>query len=666
MASLIIVQSAGNTQVTEGGSTDSYTIVLDTQPTADVVITLNGGTQLSPSATTLTFTAANWNVAQTVTVTAINDTIGEGPHFGAITATSTSTDPIFNGLSIAAVPVTIADNDIPTTPRAYTEQTGAANPFNGIDVGVSSTPTFADIDGDGDLDAIVGESGGTLKYYKNTGSSTAPIYTVQTGAANPFNGIDIGSQSAPTLADLDGDGDLDAIVGAYDGRLKYYKNTGSHTTPTYTLQTGSNDPFNDFFLDVGITSKPTLADIDGDGDLDAIVGERFGSLKYWKNTGSNTNPVYVDQGANSPFDGINIGFYATPNLVDLDGDGDLDLIVGERDGNLNYYKNTGSTINPVYTQTGGVDNPFNGIDIGYNSAPTFADLDGDGDLDAIVGEQGGTLKYFISAAAPTVTSGGSASFAENDTGTVYTVIGANPNAGTTLSYSISGTDAALFNIDSSTGVITFKTAPNFEAPTDNGTNNVYNINVTASFGSLSDTKAISITVTNVNDEVPTITSGATTSFAENGRTVYTVTGTDADAGTTLSYSISGTDAALFNINSLTGAVTFKTAPNFEVPNDNGANNIYDINVIASDGSFSDTKAVAITVTIADSNIPNPRRAYLAQLGTANPFNGIGVGSRSAPTFADLDGDGDLDAIIGAFDGTLKYYKNTGSATNPTY
>jgi hypothetical protein len=178
MASLIIVQSAGNTQVTEGGSTDSYTIVLDTQPTADVVITLNGGTQLSPSATTLTFTAANWNVAQTVTVTAINDTIGEGPHFGAITATSTSTDPIFNGLSIAAVPVTIADNDIPTTPRAYTEQTGAANPFNGIDVGVSSTPTFADIDGDGDLDAIVGESGGTLKYYKNTGSSTAPIYTV--------------------------------------------------------------------------------------------------------------------------------------------------------------------------------------------------------------------------------------------------------------------------------------------------------------------------------------------------------------------------------------------------------------------------------------------------------------------------------------------------------
>ena len=455
-------------------------------------------------------------------------------------------------------------------------------------------------------------------------------------------------------------------MGAYDGRLKYYKNTGSHTTPTYTLQTGSNDPFNDFFLDVGITSKPTLADIDGDGDLDAIVGERFGSLKYWKNTGSNTNPVYVDQGANSPFDGINIGFYATPNLVDLDGDGDLDLIVGERDGNLNYYKNTGSTINPVYTQTGGVDNPFNGIDIGYNSAPTFADLDGDGDLDAIVGEQGGTLKYFISAAAPTVTSGGSASFAENDTGTVYTVIGANPNAGTTLSYSISGTDAALFNIDSSTGVITFKTAPNFEAPTDNGTNNVYNINVTASFGSLSDTKAISITVTNVNDEVPTITSGATTSFAENGRTVYTVTGTDADAGTTLSYSISGTDAALFNINSLTGAVTFKTAPNFEVPNDNGANNIYDINVIASDGSFSDTKAVAITVTIADSNIPNPRRAYLAQLGTANPFNGIGVGSRSAPTFADLDGDGDLDAIIGAFDGTLKYYKNTGSATNPTY
>ncbi|WP_414754407.1 FG-GAP repeat domain-containing protein, partial [Anabaena sp. CCY 9910] len=157
----------------------------------------------------------------------------------------------------------------------FNQQTGTANPFNGIDVGSYSTPTSADIDGDGDLDAIVGGGDGTLKYYKNTGSATNPVYTEQTGTANPFNGIDVGFGSTPTLADIDGDGDLDAIVGERDGTLKHYKNTGSAINPVYTVQTGTTNPFNG--IDVGFGSTPTLADIDGDGDLDAIVGERDGT-----------------------------------------------------------------------------------------------------------------------------------------------------------------------------------------------------------------------------------------------------------------------------------------------------------------------------------------------------------------------------------------------------
>jgi hypothetical protein len=97
---------------------------------------------------------------------------------------------------------------------------------------------------------------------------------------------------------------------------------------------------------------------------------------------------------------------------------------------------------------------------------------------------------------------------------------------------------------------------------------------------------------------PVITSAATASFAENGSsTVYTAMGTDADAGTTLSYALSGTDGALFNINASTGAVTFKVAPNFEAPTDAGANNVYDITVTANDGvNTSAARAVAITVT----------------------------------------------------------------------
>ncbi|NYT27919.1 MAG: VCBS repeat-containing protein [Candidatus Thiodubiliella endoseptemdiera] len=92
---------------------------------------------------------------------------------------------------------------------------------------------MADIDGDGDLDLVVGKDDGTLKYYQNTGTTSNPAYEVKTGDDNPFNSIDVGDFSKPTLADIDGDGDLDLVVGGYNGTLKYYQNTGTTSNPAY-------------------------------------------------------------------------------------------------------------------------------------------------------------------------------------------------------------------------------------------------------------------------------------------------------------------------------------------------------------------------------------------------------------------------------------------------
>lgn len=206
--------------------------------------------------------------------------------------------------------------------------------------------------------------------------------------------------------------------------------------------------------------------------------------------------------------------------------------------------------------------------------------------------------------APVISSNGggastSINVAENQVA-VTTVIASDVDAATTLTYSVSGTDAALFDINSSTGVLSFKNAPNFESPADNGGDNVYDLIVTASDGALSDTQSIAITVTNVN-EAPIISSNgggasASISVSENQSAITTVVATDVDASTTISYSVSGTDAALFDINSTTGVLTFKNAPNFESPADNGGNNIFDVIVTASDGSLTDTQAIAITVT----------------------------------------------------------------------
>ena len=109
------------------------------------------------------------------------------------------------------------------TATPFTPLTGAANPFNGFDVGDFSTPALGDVDGDGDLDALGGESNGTVAYLKNTGTATSPAYANQTGAANPFSGLDVSERSTPSLGDLDGDGDLDSIGGEQLGMLFYFR-----------------------------------------------------------------------------------------------------------------------------------------------------------------------------------------------------------------------------------------------------------------------------------------------------------------------------------------------------------------------------------------------------------------------------------------------------------
>ncbi len=114
-AGVTIAQSGGTTVVTEGGATDTYTVVLNSQPTANVTINLAPNGQLTTDVTQLVFTSQNWNIAQPVTVTAVNDTTTEGNHTGTITHTATSTDTAYNNLNLGSVTANITDNDNPPT-----------------------------------------------------------------------------------------------------------------------------------------------------------------------------------------------------------------------------------------------------------------------------------------------------------------------------------------------------------------------------------------------------------------------------------------------------------------------------------------------------------------------------------------------------------------------
>lgn len=207
---------------------------------------------------------------------------------------------------------------------------------------------------------------------------------------------------------------------------------------------------------------------------------------------------------------------------------------------------------------------------------------------------------------PTIDSADTMTVAENQTAAID--VDASDADNDTLTYAITGgADAALFGIDSSTGVVTFNTAPDFEMPADVGGDNVYNFDVEVTDGNMgSATQSIAITVADVFENTdPEITSSATSSVQENQTFGIDVDASDVDVEQMLSYAITGgPDAALFGINASSGVVTFNSVPDFEMPADDGMDNVYNLTVTVSDGAGgSDMQDVAITVTdVRDTNI----------------------------------------------------------------
>ncbi len=213
------------------------------------------------------------------------------------------------------------------------------------------------MDGDGDLDVVIGAGDGHLEYFKNTGSPTAPDFEEIGGFASPFGDILLVGGASPVLADLDGDGDGDLLSGQADGVLRYFENSGNSSAPGFLELAGALNLFRG--IDIGSNSHPDLADLDGDGDFDCVIGRAGSLLRYLANTGSASAPDFLLlTGSASPVDGITLTG-SHPNLVDFDGDGDLDLLVASTAvAGIPYFENTGTTTVPAFVARTGAANPF--------------------------------------------------------------------------------------------------------------------------------------------------------------------------------------------------------------------------------------------------------------------------------------------------------------------
>ncbi len=282
--------------------------------------------------------------------------------------------------------------------------------------------------GDLDLDLFVSGSAGTLLHRENIGTPSAPAWGPTVW---PWAGVTYGysGYSAPAFVDIDSDGDQDLFMGGWSiGQVKFYENQGTLAAPNMVL---IDADWNNVRHKL---SRPVFADIDADGDFDFFTGGQDGSIQFRENTGTPAEPswgalnpawmgvhVYRNDDTNALY------HYIAPAFADIDDDGDLDLFVGRYEpGDITMFENVGTPFVPALAA--GIA-PYAGISVGTSSAPTFGDIDGDGDLDMLVGRNDGQVSYFQNTGTPSSAAWGvtNHNYLGIDVGTWSTPVFANLN-----------------------------------------------------------------------------------------------------------------------------------------------------------------------------------------------------------------------------------------------
>ncbi len=352
-----------------------------------------------------------------------NEFRSSGPHSGSSTLAldmdgDDDMDLILGDVSFNNLNLLVNGGDNQNANMISVNQNFPIGNGSNVSADISSFPAafYLDVNNDDIRDLIVSpntennsENFESIMMFVNAGEDNSPLFQYTQNDFLQNNTLDFGSGAYPAIIDYNNDGLKDLIIGNYgyfnnsnpSSQIALLINIGSETEPNFEVVDRDFGGLGTIPLDTILNQSvkgifPTVADLDNDGDIDLIIGDSNGKLHFFKNIAESDQEIEFEL-QNVNFFNIDIGQHATPFLFDMNGDNLFDLIIGQLDGTISYLENSGSTYEPIFDT---IIEDFGGISVnndeslyGFSTPYIYKE---ENEINILIGSESGQIYHYRS------------------------------------------------------------------------------------------------------------------------------------------------------------------------------------------------------------------------------------------------------------------------------
>lgn len=352
-----------------------------------------------------------------------NEFRSSGPHSGSSTLAldmdgDDDMDLILGDVSFNNLNLLVNGGDNQNANMISVNQNFPIGNGSNVSADISSFPAafYLDVNNDDIRDLIVSpntennsENFESIMMFVNAGEDNSPLFQYTQNDFLQNNTLDFGSGAYPAIIDYNNDGLKDLIIGNYgyfnnsnpSSQIALLINIGSETEPNFEVVDRDFGGLGTIPLDTILNQSvkgifPTVADLDNDGDIDLIIGDSNGKLHFFKNIAESDQEIEFEL-QNVNFFNIDIGQHATPFLFDMNGDNLFDLIIGQLDGTISYVENSGSTYEPIFDT---IIEDFGGISVnndeslyGFSTPYIYEE---ENEINILIGSESGQIYHYRS------------------------------------------------------------------------------------------------------------------------------------------------------------------------------------------------------------------------------------------------------------------------------